>query len=141
MLKENKMKKAKKIILVFLIMFALFFVYTEIMIYSYLKDYGYGFKELPQATLVYFHLSDGFTVDTTEHGSTFIGRHDYIYDEVFLWKGYFESDQMGMVVYYAEIGKDYPEGNACSFSVFCSNDWCHWFRVYELSGGRKIEDF
>ena len=46
MLKENKMKKAKKIILVFLIMFALFFVYTEIMIYSYLKDYGYGFRKI-----------------------------------------------------------------------------------------------
>ena len=138
--KAKKHKKAKTIIVTCLILFALFFTYTEIMIYSYLKQYGYGFKELPQATLVYFHLSDGFTVDTNEHGSTFIGRHDYIYDEVFLWKGYFESDQMGMVVYYAEIGKDHPEGNACGFSVFCSNDWCHWFRVYELSGGRKIED-
>jgi len=139
MLKENKMKKAKKIILVFLIMFALFFVYTEIMIYSYLKDYGYGFKELPQATLVYFHLSDGFTVDTTEHGSIFIGAHDYIYDEVFLWGGYIKSDGMGMSTYYNRLGNENTSGS--DLGVLSTNDWCHWFRVYEIHGSKKIEDF
>ncbi len=25
-------------------------------------------------------------------------------------------------------------------SILNSSDWCHWFRVYEITGG-KIEDF
>lgn len=78
------MRKIKKIFVVLLILFVVFFIGTELCIMKYLKEYGYGIKELPQTTLVYFHMSKSFTVERVDDSNTvFIGRSDYIYDKVF----------------------------------------------------------
>ncbi len=61
-----KLTKIKKIILVLFILLGVFFVGTELCIMKYLKEYGYGIKELPQTTMVYFHLSKGFTVERAD---------------------------------------------------------------------------
>lgn len=134
------MRKIKKIFVVLLILFVVFFIGTELCIMKYLKEYGYGIKELPQTTLVYFHMSKGFTVERIDDSHTvFIGRSDYIYDKVFDKKGYFESDMMGMDIFYSKKG-EYKEDNHYDFSIFLSDDWCHWFRIYEI-GKYTIEDF
>lgn len=134
------MRKIKKIFVVLLILSVVFFIGTELCIMKYLKKYGYGIKELPQTTLVYFHMSKGFTVERVDDSHTFfIGRSDYIYDKVFDKKGYFESDMMGTDIFYSKKG-EYKEDNHYDFSIYLSDDWCHWFRVYEI-GRYTIEDF
>ena len=76
-----KSKPLKKLLMIIAVIIAAFFVLTEACIYYYLKSYGYGIKELPQTTLVYFHLSKGFSVGK---GGAFIGRHSHkFYDELF----------------------------------------------------------
>ena len=133
-----KAKPLKKLLIIIAAIIAVFFVSTEACIYYYLKSYSYGFKELPQTTLVYFHLSKGFSVG---NGGAFIGRHSFkFYDELFEEKGYYKSDQMGLVLYYKKTenkNEDYHH----DFDLLCSNEWCHWFRVYELSDNMRIEDF
>ncbi|MBR1593050.1 MAG: hypothetical protein IJ666_08620 [Ruminococcus sp.] len=136
-----KSKGLKKFLSAVLIIFIFFFIISEIFIYKYLKSYGYGTKELPKTTLVYFQLSKGFTVDEEENYSVFIGRHSYIYDDFLNKKGYYKSDQMGLVYSYREENKSYSSDNIHAFSITASNDWCHWFRVYRIGGGYKIEDF
>ena len=132
-----KVKRIKKPIIAIAILIAAFFILTECCIYYYLKSYGYGIKELPQTTLVYFHLSKGFSVGDS---GDFIGRHSDIYVELFEENGYFMSEQQGLVKYFKKAenkNDDYHH----DFDLFYSYDWCHWFRVYDLGGDRKIEDF
>ncbi|MCM1506678.1 MAG: hypothetical protein NC177_06040 [Ruminococcus flavefaciens] len=131
-----KLLKIKKIIAVILSILVVFFVATEMCILKYLKEYGYGINKLPETTLVYFHLSKGVTVRCNgKDNSVVIGRHDYIYDDVFSEKGYSLSEQMGTVFYYEN------ENNSDSFSCYLTDKWCHWFRIYELSPSYRIEDF
>lgn len=140
-MKFVKFVKLKKVILTLIILFSIFFIATELFIMKYLKEYGYGIKQLPKTTLVYFHLSKGFTVSTEGKHSIFIGRDSYIYDDFLQKKGYYKSDQMGLVYAYRKEGKDYSADNVHEFHITASNDWCHWFRVYGIGGGYKIEDF
>lgn len=131
-----KLSKIKKFILIILSIFVLFFVATEMCILKYLKEYGYGITKLPETTLVYFHLSKGVTVyNNGKDNSVFIGRHDYIYDDIFSENGYSLSEQMGTVFYYEN------ENNSNGFSCYLTDKWCHWFRIYELSPSYRIEDF
>ncbi|SEL50723.1 hypothetical protein SAMN02910353_02767 [Ruminococcus sp. YRD2003] len=136
-----KAKRIKRILIISLTVLAFLLILVEYFIYENLKSYGYGVKELPETTLVYLHLSDGFTVSTEENHSVFIGRHSYIYDDLLQKKGYYKSDQMGLVYSYRKEGKDYKADNVHEFHITASNDWCHWFRVYDMSGGYKIEGF
>ena len=136
-----KVKRIKRILIISLIVLAFLFIFVEYFIYKNLKSYGYGVKELPQTTLVYLHLSDGFTVSTEGNHSVFIGGHSYIYDDLLLKKDYYKSDQMGLVYSYRKEGKNYQADNVHEFQIIAFNDWCHWFRVYGMSGGYKIEDF
>ncbi|MDE6780715.1 MAG: hypothetical protein K2J40_04550 [Ruminococcus sp.] len=134
-----KLSIVKKIVLVILSLFVLFFAATELCILKYLKEYGYGISKLPETTLVYFHLSNGFTVHcNNKDNSIFIGRHDYIYDDIFSENGY----SMTSEVFCREAF--YYKNDNNSSDIFCcylTDDWCHWFRIYELSPGYKIEDF
>lgn len=135
-----KRKKIKISLLVLLALCVYFIIFTEINMLTYLKRYGYGTKELLQTTLVYLHLSEGFTVHNEGEYSVFIGRHSYIYDNVFGREGYYEADRMGNAGFYNK--KDNAEENRnFDFQVISTGDWCHWFRVYKLSGGYTIEDF
>lgn len=68
--------------------------------------------------------------------SVFIGRHDYIYDDILNRKGYYKSDMSGSLSIYTKIG--YEEQS--KLYVLSTNDWCHWFRIYVIDGA-KIEDF
>lgn len=132
----NKVVIRKVIIVIIFLLFA-YFIFTLIGINHYLNEYGYGIRELPKTVAVYFHLSKGFTVNQDEDGSyIFIGRHDYIYDEVLKKKGYYESDRLGLSGIYTKNG-DEAEPN---LYVLSTTDWCHWFRIYIMDGG-KIEDF
>ena len=134
------MKSKKRILITVMILLSVYFIFVEIFIYMNLKSYGYGLKELPKTTLVYFHLSNGFTVRTEENYTVFIGRHSYIYDDVLHEKGYYASEQMGMDHFYRIEGKEYSGDNVHEFCISDTNDWCHWFRVYHMSSKRKIED-
>ena len=135
-----KAKKIRKISFVLLLLFTVFFLFSEISIYRNLKRYGYGMNELPETTLVYFHISKGFTVENDNQNSVFIGRHSYIYEDVFDNKGYYEADRMGLDGFYQK--KDEENNNhVFDFCITSTRDWCHWFRVYRLSDGYTIEDF
>lgn len=136
-----KRKKIKITILVVLALCVYFILFTELNILTYLKRYGYGTKELPQTTLVYLHLSEGFTVDNDGEYSTFIGSHSYIYDYVFGKKGYYEADRAGLAGFYDKKAGTKENDDANDFFIISTGDWCHWFRIYELSGGYTIEDF
>ena len=133
----------KKAVKAGLIVLVIFFIITEGCIYSYLKLYGYGIDELLGTTLVYFHLSQGFTVNSSDEHSVFIGRHNYIYDEMFEENGYYQADRMGEVGFYnkAVEGEEKKWVQPFDFNIISTSNWCHWFRVYELRGEYKIEDF
>ncbi|MCM1314261.1 MAG: hypothetical protein NC040_02785 [Muribaculaceae bacterium] len=132
-----RLSKIKKIVLIILSLFVIFFVATEVCILKYLKEYGYGISKLPETTLVYFHLSKGVTVHcNNKDNSIFIGRHDYIYDDIFSENGYSLYDQMGENFYYKN-----DNNSSGSFCCYLTTDWCHWFRIYKLSPRYKIEDF
>ena len=131
------MKKKKIFIVIIAVIFLVYFIFTLISINHYLNKYGYSVRELPKTIAVYFHLSKGFTVEQTEDGkSTFIGRSNYIYDNVLKKKGYYESDRHGESGIYTKN----ENGKLYRLNLLNSNNWCHWFRIYILDGG-KIEDF
>ncbi|MBQ8514095.1 MAG: hypothetical protein IJ496_01700 [Ruminococcus sp.] len=138
--KHAKKKHAfKRVLIGAAALLLLYILITLTGISGYLIKYGYGIKELPRTIAVYCNFSDGFTVDETESGrSVFIGRPDYIYDTLAEDSGYYESDRMGLVRYYNKSGE---EAEPADFYIHASDDWCHWFRVYEMSDGYRIEDF
>lgn len=107
-------------------------------VYKYLTEYGYGIKELPKTAAVYFNISKGFTVKENDDYTIFIGNHDYIYKDLFAKKGYYEADRLGLVGLYNKSGIDTDPKD---FSVFSTDDWCHWFRIYRITGDITIEDF
>lgn len=126
-----------KIIIASLLLFLLYFIVTLIGINHYLNEYGYGINELPKTVAVYFNLSKGFTVEQKEDGeSVFIGRHDYIYEDLLKKKGYYETDRYGAMGLYTKNEK----GEETRIDILSTNDWCHWFRIYIIDGA-KIEDF
>lgn len=130
-------KIIKKVIIIAIFLFFIYFIFTVININHYLNKYGYGIRELPKTVAVYFHFSKGFTVEQNENNkSIFIGRHDYIYDDILKKKGYYESDRMGQLGMYTK------NENEKQYKVYLlsTNDWCHWFRIYNIDGV-KIEDF
>ena len=135
------MKKTKKILICIMAIISVLFIIVEFSIYTNLRAYGYGLSELPKTTLVYLRISKGFTVSTDERCSTFIGRHSYIYDDLFKEKGYYEYDQMGMDYFYRKDDKVYSSDNRYEFCVMLTDDWCHWFRVYKIDADYKIENF
>lgn len=133
----NKKVIVRTVIIVVTLLFLTYFIVTLININHYLNEYGYGIKELSKTVSVYFHLSKGFTVEQNEDGkSVFIGRHDYIYDDILNKKGYYKFDMSGSLSIYTKIG--YEEQS--KLYVLSTNDWCHWFRIYVIDGA-KIEDF
>ncbi|MEE1042334.1 MAG: hypothetical protein UH854_00050 [Clostridia bacterium] len=135
------MKTIKKIVACILIVLVLYSTITIAGIYKYLKEYGYSAYALPQTLAVYFGLSNGFTVYEIPDSETsvFIGRHDdYIYKEIFEEHGYYEADRMGLLGLYNKTNVMTDEKD---FSVMSRNEWCHWFRIYSISDGYKIEDF
>ena len=134
-----KLSIFKKIVLIIVSLFLVFFVATELFILKYLKEYGYGIRKLPETTLVYFHLIDGVTVFcNSKDNSIVIGRHDYIYDDIFSEKGYSCTEEI-----FFEKAFRYENDNNSGDSFWCylTDKWCHWFRIYELSPGYRIEDF
>lgn len=132
-----KTGRVKKALTATAILIALFFVLTEACILYYLKSYGYGIKELPQTTLVYFHLSEGFSVGDS---GCFIGRHSDIYTELIEDKGYYCSDQMGLVKYF-KMDENKNEDYHHDIVITYTDDWCPWFRVYYFDDNVRIEDF
>ena len=134
------MKVFKKTITCIFILMLLYLTITIGGIYKYLKEYGYSAYALPQTLAVYFGLSDGFTVYEIPNSETsvFIGRHDYIYEELFNKHGYQEINRMGLVGYYK---KNNSTNKYYDFGVGLQNEFCHWFRMYRISNGYKIEDF
>ncbi|MDE6672040.1 MAG: hypothetical protein K2K16_07560 [Ruminococcus sp.] len=136
-----KSKKLKKFVLTLIVLFSLFFIATEVCIMKYLKEYGYGIKELPQTTMVYFRLSNGFTVGETDSQTIFIGRSDYIYDKLFEKNGYYEADRMAMDGFYSKIGEIKENNHTYDFLISSSDDWCHWFRIYYIGKKYPIESF
>ena len=137
MLNQFHKNVIKKVLFVGVLLFFAYFIITLISINHYLNEYGYGFKEHTKTVAVYFHLSKGFTVEQNKNGkSVFIGRHNYIYDDILKKKGYYESDRYGFSRIYTKIG----DGEQSKLYLLSTNYWCHWFRIYELDGA-KIEDF
>lgn len=104
--------------------------------YSNLKTYGYGVKELPQTLAVYFRLSDGFTVEEGEDGvSVFIGRENLdFYSDLVEKYAYKEIDRLAPDVFFEN-----DEGKG--FVIGATEDWCHWFRIYIINNDYQIEDF
>ena len=128
-------KLIRKIITFVTIILLIYFIFTLISINHYLNKYGYSIKELPQTVAVYFHLSKGFTVQQTENNkSTFIGRHDDIYEKLLKKQGY-KADRYGAGVFYTKN----ENGKQIKLSIIGTSSWCHWFRVYMLDGA-KIEN-
>ncbi|MBQ3110023.1 MAG: hypothetical protein IJC69_02640 [Clostridia bacterium] len=133
------MKIFKRIALVALATLVLYIFVTIGGAYKYLKEYGYGANYLPQTLAVHYGLNNGFTVSEKDGDvSVFIGRHDYIYEELFSKYGYSEIDRMGNLGYY---GKDDDNGEENSFEIMSKHEWCHWFRLYSISNGYRIENF
>ncbi|MBR1750452.1 MAG: hypothetical protein IJ740_06135 [Ruminococcus sp.] len=125
-----KEKPLKKLLMIIAVIIAAFFIFTELCIYYYLKTYGFGIKELPQTTLVYFHLSTGFVAEENDDMKTVIGGHSIDAIEDKLEKdGYYMYEQMGLDQFYKKNeNKDKP--NHYDLWISCGNEWCHWFRVY-----------
>lgn len=112
----------------------IFASFTEISIYKNLKAYGYGASEVVPTTLVYLGLSDGYTVDTEDGMTQYIGRHNAeYYDDLMSTNGYECIDRMGTATIYQ---KDDTQQ-----LILATDDRCHWFRVYKMGSGHQIEDF
>lgn len=136
-LKKYNNKLIKKIVFSIVILILVYFIFTVISINHYLNKYGYSVRELPKTVAVYFRLSNGFTVQQTDDNkSTFIGRANYIYDEVLNKKGYYELERYGNSGIYIKN----ENCKLYRLDLLNSSNWCHWFRIYILDGG-KIEDF
>lgn len=134
------MNTIKRLLLVFVSVVFLYFTITVGGIYKYLKEYGYSAYALPQSLAVYFGISDGFTVYEIPNSDTsvFIGSHYYIYEDIFNKYGYYEVERFGLVGYY----KKHDSANEYyDFGIGSGDEWCHWFRLYRISNGYKIEDF
>ena len=130
----------KKIVIVILAVTLLELTISIGGTYKYLREYGYSANYLPQTLAVYYGLSNGFTVYDKPDSDVcvFIGRHAYIYEDLFNKYGYYEIDRMGLLGYYGKAGDN---GNGASFELMSHDEWCHWFRVYSISNGYRIEDF
>lgn len=137
-MKKILSQKRKKVIICIIFLILTYFLFTAIQINHYLNEYGYGIKELPKTVAVYFHLSKGFTVMQKENDtSVFIGRHDYnIYDKILAKRGYYRREKFGTSTIYMK------NENQKKFKLYveATNNWCHWFRIYNIRGA-KIEDF
>ena len=125
-------KKIAAIAEMLIILSVVFISISEVNIYMSLKEYGYGKDELLDASLVYYNLSDGFTVEEDGDNSTFIGNHYYIYDPILMLDGYEKADQAGNVYIY--------ENGEQEVNIIATDDWNHWFRVYKLDNGVTIEE-
>ncbi|MBR1764525.1 MAG: hypothetical protein IJ746_03940 [Ruminococcus sp.] len=134
-----KMKIIKRVLIVLAVGLLAFLLLTEVCIYTYLREYGYGMKELPRTTLVYFHLNNGFTVKEKNGESTFIGRNAIIYEDMLEDRGYKKVDQMGIDLFYKK-GDASDDGRRYDFNLVIGNEGCHWFRLYYLSNGYTIEE-
>ena len=134
------MKKIKLLVCSVLILMGLNIILAVGGICKYLKEYGYGTEYLFETLAVYYGLSDGFTVfeNPENNVSYFIGNHNYIYEEIFEEQGYYEADRMGLLGLYNKTNVMTDEKD---FSVMSHDEWCHWFRLYSISDGYKIEDF
>ena len=134
-------KILKRIGITMICLLAAFFVFTEICIYRYLKEYGFGAGELFKTTLVYLHISDGFTVNDGEEETRFIGRSNgkTYYAKLIADCGYDRYGEDDGNSHFAPEGKSRDDEE--SFELWFFDDWCHWFRVGHLNGGHKIEDF
>lgn len=137
--KTNRKRTKLKIFMSISCVLLLYIGITIGGIYKYLKEYGYGVKELPQTVAVYFHLDDGFTVKEKENGSSvFIGRENLLfYNDLIKKYGYREIDRLGTVFVYKKEDSE----EITDFTVSATGDWCHWFRVYVITNDYKIEDF
>lgn len=134
------MKIFRRLVFCFIAVLLLYMTVTVGGIYKYLKEYGYSAYALPQTLAVYYGLSDGFTIYEIPDSDTsvFIGNHNYIYEKIFNKHGYHEVDRLGLVGYYK---KDDNSKEAYDFEITSQNEWCHWFRIYRINKGFKIEDF
>lgn len=116
---------------------AVAFVFIEGCIAKALFDNGYGLEELSGTSMVFFHISKGYTVDTTDGGkmSVFIGRSKNTYREYFADKGYKSIYEYDGVTYYGKNGKE------SDFGFKETDVSCFWFTVYEISSDYPIESF
>lgn len=108
--------------------------------YKYLREYGYTVYALPKALSVYFGFSDGYTIYyiPDSESTVFIGKRTSDYNWFFQTRGYDEVDRYGSVSYYK---KQDSTNEGYDFGVWSSDDRCHFFRLYRISKGYKIEDF
>ena len=136
-----KKKVLKYILVISLIMVIAFVLLNEYCMLGYLESYGFGIKELPRTNLVFLGISKGFTVSSDEDWTTFIGRHDYIYEDLMEKNGYYECDRMGEAGFYSKISEERTNEFDHDFCIVSQNDWCFWFRVYSINNGYRIEDF
>lgn len=100
-----KKKVLKYILIISLILVIAFVLLNEYCMLGYLESYGFGIKELPRTNLVFLGISKGFTVSSDEDWTTFIGRHDYIYEDLMEKNGYYECDRMGDAGFYSSFIK------------------------------------
>lgn len=135
---KNFLKKKDWLVLfvAIIVILVMFIGVNAAGMYSNLKTYGYGVKELPQTLAVYFRLSDGFTVEEGEDGeSLFIGRENLdFYSDLVEKYGYKEIDRLEPDVFFEN---DEGEG----FVIGGTEDWCHWFRINTINNDYKIEYF
>lgn len=141
---KNSKRIIKRTAIALPLIFAAFLILSSAAILYYLNEYGYGIEEYPKTLAVYLRLSKGFTVsDNNDNAvggeSLFIGRSDYIYDEVLEKNGWYQTDQMGNLLFYSTADNTDNE-NESRIVITLTGDWCHWFRVYAVSSG-DIEDY
>lgn len=127
---ENK--RVLGVVLAVILMAVLF---IEGSILRELINCGYGLAELPKTTMVFLHISSGFTTDKRPEDEQieFIGRSRDFYDEYFEKKGYHKVYDLDGVDYYGK-GEDSDFG----IKAVGKNKW---FAVYKISEDHPIEDF
>lgn len=140
---KNFLKKKKDGLVLFIAIIVIIVIFIGVNaaeMYSNLKTYGYGVKELPQTLAVYFRLSDGFTVEEGEDGeSVFIGnKNPDFYSDFFSKLGYKEVDRMGKTIF---CKKDDKQEESSDFVIEITDDSCNWFGIYTINNDYKIEDF